>query len=83
VPESKRRKKKSSSPTAVRPTPKKKGPSPAWYGAVTLVVLLLAVVWLIAYTMGPIPGQSALGSWNYAIAFGLLIGGVALLTNWR
>ncbi len=84
VPESrKRKKKKSSSGSPGATVSKRKGPSPAWYGWVTVVLLLLAVVWLISYTLGPVPGQSALGGWNYAVALVLLLGGVGMLTNWR
>jgi hypothetical protein len=84
VPESRKRKKKKSSSTAAATTvTRKKGPSPAWYGWLTLALLMLAVLWLVSYTLGPIPGQATLGGWNYAVAVVLLLGGVGMLTNWR
>ncbi len=65
--------------TAARNLP----PSAPWVGRTILVLLLLAVVWIVSYTLGPAPLQDRLGSWNYAIAIGLAVGGVGLLTRWR
>ena len=58
-------------------------PSPAWVGATILVLFAVAIIWLIGYTLGPIPGQSTLGSWNYVIVVVAFLGGVGLLTRWR
>jgi hypothetical protein len=52
-------------------------PSPPWFGAVILGCLALATVWILTYTLSPLPGQHALGGWNYAIVgafLGLFIG---------
>lgn len=43
-------------------------PSPPWFGALILASLTLATIWILTYTLSPIPGQHALGGWNYAIA---------------
>jgi len=48
-------------------------PSPPWFGAVILGCLALAAVWILTYTLSPLPGQHALGGWNYAIV-GILLG---------
>jgi Na+/proline symporter len=42
-------------------------PSPPWFGAVILGCLTVATVWILTYTLSPLPGQHALGGWNYAI----------------
>jgi hypothetical protein len=84
VPESKRRK---NTKPAYTPPPttaaRNRPPSPPWYGAVILVLFLLAVAWIVAYTLGPVPGQGALGGWNYVVALGLVGGAMTMLTNWR
>jgi hypothetical protein len=84
VPESKKRKPKRKTYT---PPPtqaaRNRPPSPPWYGAVIIVLFLLAIVWIIGYTIGPIPGQTTLGGWNYLIAIGLAVTAVGMLTSWR
>ncbi|HVU72484.1 MAG TPA: cell division protein CrgA [Mycobacteriales bacterium] len=84
MPESKKRKPKRATYT---PPPTKaarnRPPSPPWYGALILVLFLFAVVWIVGYTIGPLPGQTALGGWNYLIAIGAAIGAVGMLTSWR
>jgi hypothetical protein len=42
-------------------------PSPPWFGAAILGCLAVATVWILTYTLSPLPGQHALGGWNYAI----------------
>jgi hypothetical protein len=42
-------------------------PSPPWFGAVILGCLTVATAWILTYTLAPLPGQHALGGWNYAI----------------
>jgi len=42
-------------------------PSPPWFGAVILGCLTVATVWILTYTLSPLPGQHALGGWNYVI----------------
>jgi hypothetical protein len=82
VPESKRR--KSTKPVYTPPpVSRAKAPSPPWYGALMGVFGLIAVTWLVVYTLGPAPGQAALGGWNYAIALGLVLVVMIMITNWR
>ena len=84
VPESKTRKTTKSTYTPPQATSAKNlPPSPPWVGATILVLFAVAIVWLIGYTLGPIPGQGALGSWNYVVVIGAFLGAVALLTRWR
>ena len=52
-------------------------PSPPWFGAVILGCLAVATAWILTYTLAPVPGQHALGGWNYVIVgvfLGLFIG---------
>ena len=58
-------------------------PSPPWFGAVILGCLTLATVWILTYTLSPLPGQHALGGWNYAIAGVLLSLFVGLSMRWH
>ena len=44
-----------------------KPPSPQWFGAVILGCLTVATAWILTYTLAPLPGQHALGGWNYVI----------------
>jgi hypothetical protein len=84
VPESRRRKPKRATYT---PPPTKaarnRPPSPPWYGALIIVLFVLAVAWIVSYSMGPIPGQTTLGGWNYLVALVLAVGAVGMLTSWR
>lgn len=84
MPESRVRKstKPAYTPTQTR-SAKNLPPSPRWVGATILACFVVAVVWLIGYTLGPIPGQSALGSWNYLVVVAAFLVGVGLLTRWR
>ena len=58
-------------------------PSKPWFGAVILGSLTLAAVWVLTYTLAPLPGQSALGGWNYAIVGVLLTAFIGLSMEWR
>lgn len=84
MPESKVRKttKPAYTPTQAK-SAKNLPPSPTWVGATILGLFAVAIVWLTGYTLGPIPGQSALGSWNYLIVVAAFLGAVGLLTRWR
>jgi hypothetical protein len=46
--------------------------------------LVVGLAWIALYyiTGGHLPVQ-ALGAWNLAVGFALIIGGVALSTKWR
>jgi hypothetical protein len=84
VPESKRRR---NTKAAYTPPPTKaahnRPPSPPWYGALMVILFLVGVAWIVAYTLGPAPGQTALGGWNYAVALGFWVVPIGMMTNWR
>ncbi len=58
-------------------------PSPPWFGAVILGCLVVAAAWILTYTLAPIPGQHALGGWNYAIVGVLLNLFIGLSMLWH
>lgn len=66
----------------LKPNPRP-NPSPQWFGAVILGCLTLATVWILTYTLAPLPGQHALGGWNYAIVGVLLSLFIGLSMVWR
>jgi len=86
VPKSRVRKKKAD--TYVRSTavaaPKKKQPSPAWFGGLVLGTMLIGVVWLVTYYVsgGSHPVRS-LEAWNVLVGFVWIALGFALSTQWR
>jgi hypothetical protein len=60
-----------------------KSPSKPWFGGLILSCLTLATAWVLTYTLAPLPGQNALGGWNYAIAGVLLVSFIGLSMEWR
>ena len=86
MPKSRVRKKKTD--TYVRDSvvaaPKKKQPSPTWYGALVLGTMLVGVVWLVLYYVseGTLP-VSTLEAWNVLVGFVWIALGFALSTQWR
>jgi Cell division protein CrgA len=58
--------------------------SPRWLVPTMLGCLLVGLAWIALYyvTGGDLPVQ-ALGAWNLAVGFVLIIGGVGLSTKWR
>lgn len=57
-------------------------PSPPAYGALIAGLILSAVIVLLSYTLYPVPGQLALGAWNYALAAGLVASAIVLARLW-
>lgn len=86
MPKSRVRKKKTD--TYVRPdaavAPKRKQPSPVWYGAIVLGTMLIGVAWLVTYYIsgGRLPVES-MAAWNVLIGFVWIALGFALSTQWR
>jgi len=39
--------------------------------------------WVLAYSLGPVPGLAALGGWNYAVTAGLFVTSVVMIRFWR
>lgn len=59
--------------------------SPPWLLPAMIACLVLGLIWISLYYVsgGAMPGLSALGVWNLAGGFVLIIGGVVLATQWR
>jgi hypothetical protein len=87
VPESKSRKKKSTpAEQSAAPAKAQAQGNPRWLVPTMLGLMLVGLAWIVLYYltapgMGlPIP---ALGGWNLAVGFVLIIAGFGLTTRWR
>jgi hypothetical protein len=84
VPESKRRKKPAKATATVVAKPETA--NPAWFAPVVFGLMLLGLAWVVVFylTSGgselPVP---AIGRWNLAIGFALMISGFGMLTRWK
>jgi Cell division protein CrgA len=82
MPESRLRKK--STFTAPAPKSNTLKPSPRWFAALMVGLLIAGLAWVVAYyiTQGeyPIPG---IGDFNLLVGFGVLLTGFGMLTRWR
>jgi len=60
-------------------------PSPAWYPVAICVVLLLGLAYIVVYYLAGerVPVMQDLGSWNFVIAFALMIAGLGMAVRWR
>lgn len=67
------------------PRASKSKTSARWVVPAMLACLLIGLAWIALFyvTGGDTPLQSAIGNWNLAIGFALIIGGVMLSTKWR
>ncbi len=88
MPESRRRKKKDPVGTVAaggRQGPRKKPPSPPWFGGLILALFGIGIVWLVAFyiTGNQVPVLEALGNGNILVGFGFILAGFALATQWR
>lgn len=88
MPESRSRKKKASASQDVEettPKPVRVG-NPAWLVPTMLTLFILGAAWVIVYYLTssrwglPIP---AIGQWNLAVGFGMILGGLGLATRWQ
>ena len=88
VPKSKVRK-KDDAPSYSRRTPvsvdRTLAPSPVWYPIAMAVVLVLGLAYIVVYYLAGerVPVMQDLGSWNFAISFALMVGGLAMAVRWR
>jgi len=58
-------------------------PSRPWFGGLILTCLALAALWVLTYTLAPLPGQRSLGGWNYVAVGALLTAFIWLSKTWR
>lgn len=88
MPKSKVRKKAVYAAPADRRTPVKArmaGPSHPIYIGVMLGMMVIGLAWLVVTYIASdkIAFMNALGSWNFAIGFALMIGGLLMTMRWR
>ncbi len=81
-----RKKKVYTPPVEIRPTAEtaRRRPSPRWVPVTAVVLLIAGLTWLVVYYLSEqlLPVESW-ANWNIAVAFGLMLGGLALLSRWR
>ncbi|MGH8961741.1 MAG: cell division protein CrgA [Jatrophihabitantaceae bacterium] len=91
VPKSKVRK-KSDAPLraeALRTSTKQLAPSPTWYPIVMAAIMLIGLAYLVVYyltssgTSPRVPVMADLGSWNFAVGFGVMLVGLVMAVKWR
>lgn len=64
---------------------KRKGPSPVWYPAIMCALILVGLMYIVVnYLAGSdVPVMKDLGAWNFAVGFGLMVGGLGMAVRWR
>jgi hypothetical protein len=91
VPKSKVRKKPASAvrPSSVSAPARALAPSPSWYPIVMVAVLVIGLAYMILYyltssgTSPHIPVMASIGSWNFAVGFGVMLLGLVMAVRWR
>jgi hypothetical protein len=60
-------------------------PSPRWYSAVMVALMLLGLLWIVVYYVAGdrIPFMVSLSAWNFAIGFGAMVIGLVMSMRWR
>ncbi len=60
-------------------------PSPRWYSAVMVGLMLAGLLWIVVYYVAGdrIPVMVSLGAWNFAIGFGAMVAGLIMSMRWR
>jgi hypothetical protein len=60
-------------------------PSPRWYAAVMVALMLIGLLWIVVFYVAgeDIPLMATIGSWNFAIGFGLMVAGLVMSMRWR
>ena len=60
-------------------------PSPRWYAALMVALLILGLVWIVVYYVAgdKIPFMVTLSAWNFAIGFGAMVVGLVMSMRWR
>ncbi len=60
-------------------------PSPRWYTAVMVTLMLLGLLWIVVYYVAgdQIPLMVTVGAWNFAVGFGAMVAGLLMSMRWR
>ena len=60
-------------------------PSPTWYVALMVALMLIGLLWIVVYYVAGdrIPFMVSLSAWNFAIGFGLMVSGLVMSMRWR
>jgi hypothetical protein len=88
VPESKGRPKAQAKQAAAREEAarlaRKPAPNPPWFVPVMCALMILGLLWVATFyvTQGDFP-VGALGYWNLALGFALMLAGFFMTTRWR
>ncbi|MFI7742036.1 cell division protein CrgA [Kocuria rhizosphaericola] len=65
-------------------SPAAHAPTPTWYKAIMLGLLVVGLLWLILYYLFqgayPVPG---IGTWNIGVGLALMMAGLIMTTRWR
>ncbi len=87
MPESKSRKKqvRKAAKSQTPQEPKPQSGNPQWLVPTMLGLMLLGLVWIVVFYLSgtnrlPIP---AIGAWNLAIGFAMILAGFTLTTRWK
>jgi hypothetical protein len=92
VPKSKVRKKSDAPVRSSHPlstSTRAMAPSPTWYPILMAALLLLGLAYLVVYyltnsgTDPEIGFMDALGGWNFAVGFGVMLLGLVMAVRWR
>ncbi|TAM85873.1 MAG: cell division protein CrgA [Jatrophihabitans sp.] len=64
-------------------------PSPTWYPIVMASLMVLGLAYMVVYyltssgTSPHVPVMADLGSWNFAVGFGVMLLGLVMAVRWR
>jgi hypothetical protein len=60
-------------------------PSPRWYPIVMAAILVLGLAWIVVYYLAgsSVPLMKDLGTWNFAVGFGLMVIGLGMAVRWH
>ncbi len=85
MPESRRRKKASSSRPAKPPAVHDDTPSGRWVPITGSALLLLGLAWIVVFYVAgsDIPGMNALGNANLFVGMGFIVAGFLVFTRWK
>jgi hypothetical protein len=66
-------------------TGKQLKPSPTWYPITMAALLIVGLAYIVVYYMAgeKVPVMRSIGSWNFAVGFAFLVGGLGMAVRWR